>query len=219
MHANVRTSAQRNDVRRYCTFVLVVAFHVALVLVLLRLSPALPASPHLLPPLELLIFPSADKPKTQLTPLPEKALHAHAHAEITPPVSSAITVPTTPAPAAGSNAPIDWANEAHEAAQAMSAPSQDARRFDHGMPAAQQHSHSIFDEQSAHHTGEQFKAEDGRWVVFVNDDCYQVSDPFATPNALSNGMGVQTYCRGKSKKPRGDLFDQLPAYKKLHPDP
>jgi hypothetical protein len=201
MHANVRTSTQRNDVRRYCTFVLVVTFHVALVLVLLRLSPTLPASPHLLPPLELLIFPSANK-----------------HADITPPVSSAITVPTTPAPAEGSNA-IDWANEAHEAAQAMSAPNQDARLFDHRMPEAQQHSHSIFDEQSAHHTGEQFKAEDGRWVVFVNDDCYQVSDPFATPNALSNGMGVQTYCRGKSKTPRGDLFDQLPAYKKLHPDP
>jgi hypothetical protein len=29
---------------------------------------------------------------------------------------------------------------------------------------------------------------------------------------------LQTYCNRRSNKPRGDLFDQLPAYKKLHPD-
>jgi hypothetical protein len=30
-------------------------------------------------------------------------------------------------------------------------------------------------------------------------------------------MGTQTYCNGQSHTARGDLFDQLPAYKKLHP--
>jgi hypothetical protein len=31
-------------------------------------------------------------------------------------------------------------------------------------------------------------------------------------------MGLQTYCTWRSKAPRGDLFEQLPAYKKLHPE-
>jgi hypothetical protein len=39
----------------------------------------------------------------------------------------------------------------------------------------------------------------------------------ASIGALANGVGVQTYCKGKSKAPRGDLFDQLPAYKGNHP--
>jgi hypothetical protein len=56
-------------------------------------------------------------------------------------------------------------------------------------------------------------------MVFISDSCYQVSKSITDiTNATNTGVGTQTYCNQKSRLPRGDLFDQLPAYKKLHPD-
>jgi hypothetical protein len=39
--------------------------------------------------------------------------------------------------------------------------------------------------------------------VYVSDNCHQISDPLVSISALANGMGVQTYCKGKSKTPTG----------------
>lgn len=76
---------------------------------------------------------------------------------------------------------------------------------------------SIFPEPPAHHAGDAFSTSSGERAVFVSDNCYQVASTKAA-DAIDNGMGNQTYCIGKSKKARGDLFDQLPAYKKYHPN-
>ena len=53
----------------------------------------------------------------------------------------------------------------------------------------------------------------------MSHDCYQMSKSITSiTNATNTGVNLQTYCTRHSKVPRGDLFDQLPAYKKLHPD-
>jgi hypothetical protein len=125
-----------------------------------------------------------------------------------------LPLPTLPTESAG--LPIDWANEAHEVAKATSGGN--ARSLDgHQQSEPNQPSKSIFGERLAHHAGELFKTDNGQWIVFVSDDCYQIASPFASLNVLRNGLGVQTYCVGKSNTPRGDLFDQLPAYQKYHP--
>lgn len=56
-------------------------------------------------------------------------------------------------------------------------------------------------------------------MVFVSDNCYQLSNEVThITNATNTGVAIQTYCNRPSKKARGDLFKQLPAYKKYHPD-
>jgi hypothetical protein len=129
---------------------------------------------------------------------------------------SIITLPLPTLPNESAGPPIDWANEAHEVAKATSGGN--ARSLDsHRQYEPNQPSKSIFGERPAHHAGEQFKTGDGQWIVFVSDDCYQITSPFVSINVLGNGLGVQTYCVGKSNTSRGDLFDQLPAYQIYHP--
>jgi len=199
--------------RRYLTLLAVLAFHAALILAMAK-SRTSHVAISTTSPMELLYLPPQAASRVRPNWPSPNSLDREAKTAIAAP--SAITIPPSAAPAGSSGAPIDWENEVHAAAQAMTAPNPEARSFDHRMPEAQQPSQSIFDDRSAHRAGEQFKTEDGRWVRYVNDDCYQVSDPFASPNALSTGMGMQTYCRRKSKTPRGDLFEQLPAYEQLH---
>jgi hypothetical protein len=133
--------------------------------------------------------------RPQNVPLPEQSL-------------SVVEVPST-----GEEGPrIDWAGQAH----AVAAESADRGRAPRAIDVAPKSSFAL---APAHHAGEEFTTPEGR-AVFINDHCYQVSKTFSdTPNGISNGMGAQTYCTSPSNKPRGDLFDQLPAYKKLHPDP
>jgi hypothetical protein len=92
----------------------------------------------------------------------------------------------------------DWAHEA-QAVAAASTSGSGFRSFGH-RPQSESSppSKSIFADHPTHHAGEQFIADDGRWAVFVSDDCYHTSDPFASPNPLEHGMGVQTYCVRKS---------------------
>ena len=56
-------------------------------------------------------------------------------------------------------------------------------------------------------------------MVFVSENCYQLSKEITyIENKTNTGKKIQTYCNRRSKTPRGDLFEQLRAYKRLHPD-
>jgi len=109
--------------------------------------------------------------------------------------------------------PIDWSKEAHDVAAkiARSAPALEEVR----PPIL---SNSPFVAPPAHHRGEQIPTADGRSMAFVSDNCYQLSkDLTHITNATNTGVAIQTNCNRRSKEPRGDLFNQLPAYKKNHP--
>ncbi len=210
------TGSTESELRRYSTFIIVLAFHAALVVGLIRFSRTLSLSTPT--PLELILIPTAATLRTRPPPVPPNSFHVDA--KIAPTAPSAVTIPQPAAPAERAESPIDWAGEAQRGAAAAVTPSPDVRSFEHRFPSeSERPPKSIFDEPPEHRAGEQFRTDDGMWVVYVNDDCYQISDPFAAPNALANGMGVQTYCKGNSKTPRGDLFDQLPAYRKNRANP
>jgi hypothetical protein len=205
--------------RRYLTFVIVLAFHLTLVMVIMRSFKITLLSTPISTPLELISIPAATTPTSRPPSVLPNSLHVDTKIARTP-APSGITIPQPVAPIEGAESPIDWIGEAQLAASGAAVPGPDTRSFDHRFPReAERGPKSIFDEPPEHHAGEQFRTDDGRWVVYVSDNCYQISDPFAPTNALASGMGVQTYCRGNSKAPRGDLFDQLSAYKKRHPGP
>lgn len=132
------------------------------------------------------------------------------------PSPSAITYPS----ADDTVAPVDWAAEAHKAAAAItnsnampSAPPD--RRKTSSAPGPRP-----WFPHSAHHAGEQYKTNDGDSIVWISDKCYVKSSKqlLGVPDLIARSMLSGTVCPGNSGTARGDLFEELPAYKKHHPD-
>jgi hypothetical protein len=197
---------------RYIALLLVSALHLSLVIALIIAAKTrilLTADPN---PIELLVLPRTTAREISVPPAPANRTKKAAPATVPP--SSAITLDPSANAAEHDGPPVDWAQEAQSVATGIAEKGLAERRQD--PPTSLQ---SPFAPPPAHHKGEQYATADGQWIVYVSDDCYQVSKSITTiTNATNNGMGLQTYCNRHSKTPRGDLFDQLPAYKKYHPD-
>jgi type IV secretory pathway VirB10-like protein len=127
------------------------------------------------------------------------------------PVSSA-PQPTQPQSTAPQQ--IDWSEEARRVAQAAAnnaAASRGSPRPDYATPSG------IWPAPS-HHAGEQWQLSNGDWMVWVSSRCYQISKSIPAPGGASGHSLPETVCP-QSNDPRGDLFKELPEYKKNHPDP
>jgi hypothetical protein len=208
MHA-----APRWNRSRYAALLLVFALHVAFVTGLIMAARArfLTTAPAL--PIEILNLHQNTAPTVPPPPPASGRRERVAVTSQTPPADAlTVVMPNSSSEVAGPA--IDWSREAHNAAASIAKrPPASSDRF----PAPP--SNSPFEASPSHHKGEQIPTADGRWIVYVSDDCYQVSKAITSvTNATNNGMSLQTYCTRHSKTPRGDLFNQLPAYKKLHPD-
>jgi hypothetical protein len=133
---------------------------------------------------------------------------------VTPSADATLSLSPELVPAAGTfGVPINWAEQAHTVADSIIANTE--AREGRMAPDLTTPQKSVFPEPPAHHAGEQHRLDSGEWIVFVSDNCYQISS--AIP-ALDNGIGQSTFCLDSSGTSRGDLFDQLPAYKKHHPN-
>jgi hypothetical protein len=124
-------------------------------------------------------------------------------------------IESVPLPSAETGGTIDWTVEAQRTAAAISdAPK--AREFGShpgtGLQQEQQHS------TPAHQPGEGYRDPYGDSVVWVNDSCYVVSESPAlgAPEVFSRSRPTRTVCVDQSA-PEGELFKDLPAYKKHHP--
>jgi hypothetical protein len=111
---------------------------------------------------------------------------------------------------------VNWAEEAHRAADS-------AAKNDTSPPAkAQQLAPSGTADwfpSSKYHAGDEVGLGNGDTAIFINDHCYQVAPMIpAIVDALHNGMGVHTFCKGGAKDANGDLFKDTLSYKKLHPE-
>lgn len=198
---------------RYAALLGVLALHVAMLTGLLFAAKTRVHATPAATPIELLVLPqnvAATAPTTPTSSDRRKKLTAAP----LPPPPDALTA-TTPNPTSEvAGPPVDWSQEAHNVAENIA---RGAPALDETKPFAR--SNSPFAEPPAHHKGEQIPTADGRWMVFVSENCYQLSkDITHITNATNTGAIIQIYCNRRSKEPRGDLFKQLPAYKKHHPD-
>jgi len=218
MHGTLTASGLR-QLRRSWTFVVVLAFHLGLIVALVRLFETQSFSNPIAAPLKLILLPRVTTPRTRSPLVLQDSFHTDAKISPIPIAPSPITIPQTAAPNERADSPIDWAGQAQKGAAAAT-PGSDVTSFDHRFPwESERPPNSIFEEPPARRAGEQFRTDDGSWVVYISENCYQISNPLESTSGLANGMGVQTYCKRKSKTPRGDLFEQLPAYKRDHPSP
>jgi len=200
---------------RYGVLLVVLAFHVTLIALLVASSKTLRLSVPTMTLIEVVFLPpvTAQRVRTNTSPSPPLD-----KTRITPSVDATLTLSPELVPAVGTfGVPIDWVDQAHTVADSIVA---NTDAHEGGSPpdlTAQQK--SIFPEPPAHHAGEQHRLDTGEWIVFISDNCYQISSAIQTvPTALDNGFGRSTFCLDNSSTPRGDLFDQLPAYKRYHPN-
>jgi len=138
----------------------------------------------------------------------------------TPRTSVEALAPIEPSAAAMSvapaGAPIDWWKEGErvvrERTRAAAPPVQDGR-IDLHIESSR--------DAPAHHAGESYRDEYGDAVVWVSEKCYIESAPPlpGTPPVFAAARTTRTVCPGASNAPRGDLFKDVPAYRKYHPDP
>ncbi|HEY0801845.1 MAG TPA: hypothetical protein VGD54_13450 [Steroidobacteraceae bacterium] len=197
---------------RYVALLVVLALHAAVLTGLVIAAWTRILTTPTAPPIELLILPQKTSPpvpppppvsnrrrKIAATP---QALPADALTAITPNSNPDVIGP-----------PIDWSQEAHNVAASIA---KGALPLNDTNPSS---SHSPFAAPAPHYKGEQILTADGRWTVFVSENCYQLSKALTyIADKTNTGVKIQTYCNRRSKEPRGDLFNQLAAYKKYHPN-
>lgn len=128
----------------------------------------------------------------------------------------ALILPVLPQMDGDGRAAVDWSAEAARQANSSAAAIASAAKAN---PSADPQGRSDWFPRPLHFKGEEIPGAGGDTMVFINDHCYQITSVFrSVPNASNNGMGLQTYCLGESNEPRGDLFKDLEAYKKRHPE-
>jgi hypothetical protein len=210
----LRTDSKQGKAQRLMVLCIVAALHIAVGAFLVasfRTRLSFPTARGI----EWVYLPSVVPERPPPMPVVAKNTQKPAQSARVPlPRSSPPTFSVVPLEGTLQSAPsVDWAEQARLVAAEQ--PKNDLAGMASGpLPK------SPFAPPPIHHSGEEFVTATGDHGVFINAHCYQVSKTISDfSNGISNGMGTQTYCISPSNNPRGDLFDQLPAYKKRHPDP
>jgi len=131
-------------------------------------------------------------------------------------ISAARPPPAPPSQISVPGASIDWTAEAERAARAAIAPPR-ARAFGE-MPQAPDWVHSA-PTSPKHYAGEQYGLGTGEYIVWVSDRCFIVTEPapLGTPDVFARSLVTRTVCPPPPAPREGELFKDLPAYKKYHP--
>ncbi len=197
--------------RRGIAFAAVVALHAGLVI--LTVAFRTPTSPSASTEfITALIFLTAPLP-----PVTSSNRRRPQVANETPPAAP-VEPPTIPPPVIGfplgADTAIDWAAEARRAAAVVTG-ARKVREFGRNPADSGQAPQRS---SPAHEAGEQYRTEDGAWIVWVSDRCYIVSEvpPLGLPQVLARSIPARRVCQ-RDAEPRSDLFKHLPAYKKYHP--
>jgi hypothetical protein len=95
------------------------------------------------------------------------------------------------APLEGSGSGVDWAAEARRALQAYEIRKRQPLPYD---AVASEPAEDGWWPRAQHRAGEQFKTAAGDWIVWINDDCYQIATP-VTLVAAPGATRAQTVCR------------------------
>jgi hypothetical protein len=161
---------------------------------LIFLSSSAPALPLSAPP----------RPRTQTKSSPLAALERPA----SPPPRASLEPDQGPS--------IDWGEEAQRAAAAVTSP-RSRRELDRASGAR---SAQAVPQRAApkHVYGEQYRPGDGSTMVWISDRCFIISElaPLGGPDVIARSIPTRTVCQDDSA-PAGELFKDLAAYKKYHP--
>jgi hypothetical protein len=187
------------DFSRYTILIIVLALHLALVALLARASrigtPVAPIEPSV----EVLFLPPPILPKVRSENARLRRLSGDTAITVAPPDLDSL-LPSTQSSSGpnGRGGGVDWAAEARRALQAFEI-------RNHRPPSNSSVSGGPAEEhwwpRGNHRVGEQYKTANGDWIVWVNDNCYQIA--VAGPSTMTPGtQEPQTICPTPSNAPR-----------------
>jgi len=187
---------------RFTIFIVVVAVHLAVLGLMMAQSRIGIPSGSTDTPVEVMFFPPTKLPKVRFENARPQRLNADTAITVTLP---GLTAPSLSPPSSGTDgngAAVNWAAEAHRAAQAVEI------RRNHPPNVAISSSPWSDWWPREHHAGERYKTESGDWIVWISSSCYQIAR--WGPGALGS-TPPQTVCPRQPDTPRGD--ERSPASK------
>ena len=201
------------DRRRYWTLVAVLALHLAL-LALVTVAPPPRGAAAPVPPVQLVVLPPARIPRVRSENFRPHRLNADAGISIAPPsLDYSAALAPHPSGSNGNGSGVDWEAEARRSLQAYEIRNTQRNA---GNPNTGPPTEDSWWPEARHHAGDQFKTDNGDWIVWINSRCYQIAKSAPSLN-VPGAMLPQTVCPDDSHTPRGDLFKELPAYRQSAP--
>ena len=179
------------DFSRYTILIVVLALHLALVALLARASRVGTRIASMDQSVEVLFLPPVILPKVRSENARPRRMSGATAITVAPPdLNSSLPSPQSSSGSTGRGSGVDWAAEARRALQAFEIRS-------HGPPSNSSVSGGPAEEnwwpRGNHRIGEQYKTANGDWIVWINENCYQIA--VAGPSTLAEGAPPpQTVC-------------------------
>jgi hypothetical protein len=183
------------DFSRYTILIVVLVLHLALVVLLARASRIGTPAASIEPSVEVLYLPPVILPKVRSEIARPRRMSGATAITVAPPdLDSSLPSPQSSSGSTGRGSGVDWAAEARRALQAFEI-------RNHGPPSNSSVSGGPAEEhwwpRGNHRIGEQYKTANGDWIVWINDNCYQIA--VAGPSTLAEGAPQpQTVCPASS---------------------
>jgi hypothetical protein len=174
----------------------VLAFHLAIVALLVSASRTLSVGVPTEHSIEVMLIPPTKVPKVRAENTRPERLSTNIAIALAPPVLNSSLQSGASSSPDGHGSAVNWAAEAHRALRAFEI------RRDQPPSSAISVSSSLDDWwPGEHHAGDQFKTDSGDWIVWINANCYQIA------SWHSNAMGAsppRTICPPQRRTPRDD---------------
>jgi hypothetical protein len=184
---------------RYGALLLVLAAHMVLLLIFMRASEQTSAPQN--QPIELLYLQSPKQPAIRAEVSRPKRLTADTVLSIVPPVFDSIDPSLLPSASLsdGNGQGVDWKAEARRAVQAFEIRTRAPPDYD-GLSGSPAEEH--WWPRTQHRPGMPFKTASGDWIVWINDNCYQVASSATHAFALG-ALLPPTVCTSLPEVARG----------------
>jgi hypothetical protein len=183
------------DLSRYTILIIVLALHLALVVLLARASRIGTPTASMQQSVEVVFLPPPILPKVRSDNTRPRRLSGETAITVAPPdLDSLVPSAQSSSGPNGRGAGVDWAAEARRALQAFEIRT-------HRPPSNSSVSGGPAEDnwwpRGRHRIGEQYKTANGDWIVWINDNCYQIA--LSGPStALASETQPQTICPASS---------------------
>lgn len=173
----------------------VLAIHLAMVALIIRESRTLRAGAENEHPIEVILIPPAEAPRVRTENVRPEHLSTDVAIGLSPPALISSAESGTGSAPDGRGSAVNWTAEAHRAVRAY-----EIRRDQ--PPSAASSVSTPWDgwwPRRGHHAGDRYKTESGDWIVWIDDNCYQIASWHAGAIA-ANINPPRTICPGENDR-------------------
>jgi hypothetical protein len=193
--------SRRWDFSRYTILTIVLALHLALVIMLAQASRIAAPAASMEQSVEVVFLPPPILPKVRSDNARPRRLRGDTAITVAPPdLDSLLPSGQSLSGSNGQGAGVDWAAEARRALQAFEIR---AHRPPSNSSVSGGPAEDNWWPRGRHRVGEQYKTANGDWIVWINDNCYQIalSGPGTSAAADTQPQTICPASSGASRNP------------------